>query len=147
MVLDRGVAQNQGTSHIVRECRLDSVQEPEVTLGQYRETEKKLYEKFGNLHLSVPISILTSILIGRLYRLHFQASLWALISSFLVPTSLVKPLRRYHTRLLAEIAMALLRYVRGWNCAYWSCGLWVRKGVFVRFSEDDITGAADDTSA
>ena len=63
MVLDRGVAQNRGTSHIERECRLDSVQEPEVTLGQYRETEKKLYEKFGNLHLSVPVSILISILL------------------------------------------------------------------------------------
>ena len=63
MVLDRGVAQNRGTSHIERECRLDSVQEPEVTLGQYRETEKKSYEKFGNLHLSVPVSILISILL------------------------------------------------------------------------------------
>ena len=85
------MAQNRGTSHIERECRLDSVQE--VTLGQYKETEKKLYEKFGNLHLSVLVSILISILIGRLYHLHFQASLWALISLFLVPTSLVKPLR------------------------------------------------------
>ena len=50
VVLD---AQNRGTSHIRCECRLDPVQ---VTLGQYKETEKSP-EKCGNLHPSVLVCI------------------------------------------------------------------------------------------
>jgi hypothetical protein len=40
--------------------------------------------------------------------------------------------------------MALLRCGRGLRRAYSCCGLWVEKGVFVHFSEDDTTGAAND---
>jgi hypothetical protein len=43
--------------------------------------------------------------------------------------------------------MALLRCGRGLRRAYSCCGLWVEKGVFVHFSEDDTTGAANDISA
>ena len=42
--------------------------------------------------------------------------------------------------------MALPRYARGLRCVYWFCGLWVGKGVLVSFYEDDLTGAANDTS-
>ena len=108
VVLGHGVAQNWGTSDIKH---LYAVQ---VTFGQFRETERASHEQCGNLP-SCCARIYPHLHPNRptLCRLHFQPSFQALIHLYLVPTPLVKPLRRYHTRLWAEIAMAPSRYVRG----------------------------------
>ena len=47
----------------------------------------------------------------------------------------------------AKTAMALPCMREARAGAYGCCGLWVAQGAIVHFSEDDTTGAVNDTSA